>query len=88
MTARCVMVQGIGSSVGKSVKVTTPCRIFHQDGYRTALFKSQDMPLNAGVTLDGSEMARAQIVQDEAAGVVRVVEMNPILLKPEADDPT
>ncbi|HAC19964.1 MAG TPA: hypothetical protein DCF78_15455 [Dehalococcoidia bacterium] len=85
MPAKFVMVQGTGSSVGKSVFVTALCRIFAQDGYRTAPFKSQNISLNAGVTSDGREMGRTQIVQAEAAGVASIVEMNPILLKPEAD---
>jgi len=61
--AKFVMVQGTGSSVGKSVLVTALCRIFAQDGYRTAPFKSQNMSLNAGVTPDGREMGRTQIVK-------------------------
>jgi len=83
--AKFGMVQGTGSSVGKSVFVTALCRIFAQGGYRTAPFKSQNMSLNAGVAPDGKEMDREQIVHAEAAGVAPIVEMNPILLKPEAD---
>ncbi|VEB57829.1 cobyric acid synthase [Salmonella enterica subsp. enterica] len=44
------------------------CRIFYQDGLRTAPFKSQNMALNSGITPDGKEMGRAQIFQAEARG--------------------
>jgi len=82
MASKVIMIQGTMSNSGKSFITAGLCRVFKQDGYRTAPFKSQNMALNSYITEDGLEIGRAQAVQAEAAGIRPTVDMNPILLKP------
>lgn len=83
--SKAIMIQGTMSNAGKSLVTAALCRIFRQDGYSCAPFKSQNMALNSFVTCEGLEMGRAQVVQAEAAGIEPSVLMNPILLKPTSD---
>lgn len=82
MAAKVIMIQGTMSNSGKSFITAGLCRVFAQDGYRTAPFKSQNMALNSYITEDGLEIGRAQAMQAEAAGILPTVDMNPVLLKP------
>lgn len=83
--AQTIMLQGTASDVGKSVLATAFCRIFVQDGYRTAPFKSQNMSLNTHITPDGCEIGSAQGMQADACRIAATTDMNPILLKPVKD---
>ena len=83
--AKTIMIQGTMSNVGKSLIAAGLCRIFSDDGYMVAPFKSQNMALNSYITEEGLEMGRAQVMQAECARVQPLSCMNPILLKPASD---
>lgn len=82
---KSIMIQGAGSNVGKSMIVAGLCRAFANRGLRVMPFKSQNMSNNAAVTADGGEIGRAQALQAMACRTVPMVDMNPVLLKPETD---
>ncbi len=83
--APVLCVFGTGSDVGKSWLATGIARIFARAGVDVAPFKAQNLSNNAGVSPEGGEMGRAQIVQAEACGLAPHVDMNPLLLKPNAE---
>src|ERR1700760_1961407 len=82
---RALMIQGVGSDVGKSLIVAGLARAATRRGLRVMPFKPQNMSNNAAVTVDGGEIGRAQALQALAAGVEPHTDMNPVLLKPETD---
>lgn len=82
MMKKNIAILGTGSDVGKSIIAAALCRSFADRGVSVAPFKAQNMSNNSGITLEGSELGRAQIVQAEAAKIAPHVNMNPILLKP------
>ena len=82
---KAIMIQGAGSNVGKSILVAGIARACHLRGLKVAPFKPQNMSNNAAVTVDGGEIGRAQALQALACGLDPIVDMNPVLLKPETD---
>jgi adenosylcobyric acid synthase len=80
-----IAVFGTGSDVGKSIVGAAICRSLAHRGVHVAPFKAQNMSNNSGITPEGLEMGRAQIVQAEAAGIAPHVDMNPVLLKPTGE---
>ncbi len=83
--AKNLMIQGTMSGAGKSILTAGILRVLHQDGFKVAPFKSQNMALNSYVTRDGKEIGRAQALQAFAAGIEPDADMNPILLKPTGE---
>ncbi len=85
MPTPALMLQGTGSDVGKSVIVAGLARAYERRGLRVRPFKPQNMSNNAAVTADGGEIGRAQALQARAARVAPTIDMNPVLLKPQAE---
>ena len=83
--ARALMIQGTCSNAGKSLLVAGLCRAYTRRGLRVRPFKPQNMSNNAAVTADGGEIGRAQALQARACGVAPLVDMNPVLLKPQSE---
>ena len=82
---KAMMIQGAGSNGGKSMLVAGICRALLRRGHSVVPFKPQNMSNNAAVTTDGGEIGRAQALQAMACQQPAVVDMNPVLLKPETD---
>lgn len=83
--AKAIQICGTGSGVGKSILAAALCRIFLQDGYQVAPFKSQNMALNSFVTEGGEEIGRAQALQALASRIKPTADINPILIKPTSN---
>lgn len=81
-----IAIFGTSSHAGKTTLVAGLCRLYARRGLRVAPLKSQNMSLNSYATALGEEIARSTAVQARAAKQVPTVAMNPILLKPKADD--
>jgi adenosylcobyric acid synthase len=82
---KALMVQGTSSWSGKSLLSTALARLIARRGISVAPFKAQNMSNNARV-VDGGEIGAAQWLQARAAGAIPDVRMNPVLVKPEADN--
>jgi adenosylcobyric acid synthase len=75
-----IMIQGTASSAGKSIMCTALCKIFREDGYKVAPFKSQNLSSKFYETKEGYKMSTAQALQAKACGLEPSPNFNPILL--------
>ncbi|ARF17944.1 cobyric acid synthase [Sporosarcina ureae] len=78
-----VMIVGTASDVGKTMICTALCRLLANEGVQVAPFKSQNMSGFSETLADGREISRSQFQQAQAARTQPIVEMNPILMKPQ-----
>jgi adenosylcobyric acid synthase len=85
MRTPSLMIQGTCSNAGKSLLVAGLCRAFTRRGLAVRPFKPQNMSNNAAVTADGGEIGRAQALQARACGTLPLIDMNPVLLKPQSE---
>ncbi len=89
---RTLVVWGATSGAGKSWLATALCRVAARRGIDVAPFKAQNMSNNARVVARAAagagglgDIGSAQYFQAVAARVAPHTDMNPVLLKPEAD---
>ena len=83
MTAKKIMIQatGFGTGAGKSFVVALLCRLFKEDGYKVAPFKTLNLTPVTYVK-NGKEFGYAQALQAIAAGQEPDYRMNPYTPKP------
>ena len=83
MKAKKIMIQatGFGTGAGKSFVVALLCRLFKEDGYEVAPFKTLNLTPVTYVK-NGKEFGYAQALQAIAAGQDPDYRMNPYTLKP------
>ena len=83
--AKIFMIQGTSSGVGKSILVTSLCRIISDLGFRVSPFKAQNMSSNVYKISKFEQISNIQAVQAFAARTNPTWKNNPILLLPLGD---
>jgi len=86
MVAKKIMIQatGFGTGAGKSFVVALLCRLFSEDGYKVAPYKTLNLTPVTYVK-DGKEFGYSQALQAIAAGQEPDYRMNPFTPKPLGD---